>query len=260
VRHSTLNKHKPQYHVQFIQSIVERIGKANFPNLVYIFDEGARGNEPQCCMREKKKVLPQEHGQQRRSGPDRNLPFLAIAKSKGYGHPGLLVPNPYFADLDDWEAAQIFFQEERSNMDFWKRRDPRCLWRGTILAKNTCAADSGNYARFCAVVKSAQEPALLDAKAVGHFRPRDPADEDEEEEDCRRTMPYDAAMRKVIALNKVNKTAAYQADFMSPRDFMGYRFLLNLPGVQGGSYSRNLNHLWNTGAVVLLWNSPHVEW
>ena len=31
-------------------------------------------------------------------------------------------------------------------------------------------------------------------------------------------------------------------------------------GQTGGSYSRNLNHLWATGAVVLLWDTPIVEW
>ena len=31
-------------------------------------------------------------------------------------------------------------------------------------------------------------------------------------------------------------------------------------GQTGGSYSRNLNHLWATGAIVLLWDTPVVEW
>ena len=31
-------------------------------------------------------------------------------------------------------------------------------------------------------------------------------------------------------------------------------------GQTGGSYSRNLNHLWATGAIVLLWDTPIVEW
>ncbi|KAH8053080.1 hypothetical protein JL722_9746 [Aureococcus anophagefferens] len=43
-------------------------------------------------------------------------------------------------------------------------------------------------------------------------------------------------------------------------DFADYKFLLNLPGTISGSYSRHLNVLWALGAVVLLWDSPHVEW
>ena len=35
---------------------------------------------------------------------------------------------------------------------------------------------------------------------------------------------------------------------------------MNLPGKTTGSYSRNLNHLWALGAVVLLWRADFKEW
>jgi len=38
-----------------------------------------------------------------------------------------------------------------------------------------------------------------------------------------------------------------------------WMFNLNLPGSTAGSYSRNLNHLWFNGAVVVLWDWPSVE-
>ena len=36
--------------------------------------------------------------------------------------------------------------------------------------------------------------------------------------------------------------------------------MLNLPGQTSGSYSRNLNHLWAVGSIVLLWDAKIVEW
>ena len=36
-------------------------------------------------------------------------------------------------------------------------------------------------------------------------------------------------------------------------DYADYKYLLNLPGSTHGSYSRNLNHLWALGSVVLQW-------
>ena len=43
-------------------------------------------------------------------------------------------------------------------------------------------------------------------------------------------------------------------------DYSAYRYVLNLPGATTGSYSKNLNHLWALGAVVMLWDAPFVEW
>ena len=48
--------------------------------------------------------------------------------------------------------------------------------------------------------------------------------------------------------------------FVEPHDFSRWRHVLNMPGTMGGSYSRHLNHLWNLGSTVVLWDSPAVEW
>jgi len=43
--------------------------------------------------------------------------------------------------------------------------------------------------------------------------------------------------------------------FVKPTEYCQWRYNLNLPGSIQGSYSRNLNHLWTTGSVVLQWES-----
>ena len=240
VRHFHLFKHKKQYHLEFLKSVIER-SEGAFPNVAYLFEESAMGVS-------------------RASPDDPTMPLVVIAKMRGYAQSGLLLPNPYFEDLGNWEKAQEVVQKDRQKQTSdWAARDKRCLWRGAITTRDFCASDSGNYARFCAVVKAGDHPDILDVKSVGALNPRDPGEDPNDDLDCSE-MPYDAAMREVFAKNERNDTAAYQAPFMEPRQFTRYRFLLNLPGVMSGSYSRNLNNLWNTGAVVVLWNAPHVEW
>ena len=41
--------------------------------------------------------------------------------------------------------------------------------------------------------------------------------------------------------------------------FTGYQAHLNLPGSMKGSYSRNLQSLWPTGAAVMIWDQSAVE-
>ena len=51
-----------------------------------------------------------------------------------------------------------------------------------------------------------------------------------------------------------------RGEHVNASHYLNYRFLLNLPGSVSGSYSRNLNHLWATGSIVVLWQHPYVEW
>ena len=47
---------------------------------------------------------------------------------------------------------------------------------------------------------------------------------------------------------------------MAKEKYTRYRYVLNLPGSTSGSYSRNLNHLWFLGSVVLFWKARFAEW
>lgn len=220
--HVNLNKHKAKYHLEFLLSLV-----SSLPNFVYLFEESAKGtvgDERKCVEKSAK------------------LPIVVIAKQHGYRQHGILAPNPYFRNITSFSSSKTKMKKESVS---WSLRDDRCVWRGSVIAKD-CKQDFGNHARFCAVVRASQRPDLLDAKAVGHFEPR--------QVECEH-LAYDSHMRA-----SVNRSSLFLTDFMDPNQFSTYKYVLNLPGVMGGSYSRNLNHLWSTGAVVLLWHGHHVEW
>ena len=54
--------------------------------------------------------------------------------------------------------------------------------------------------------------------------------------------------------------ARIDGKFLDDKDYRNHKYLLNLPGAASGSYSKNLNHLWRTGSVVMQWVHPFVEW
>uniref|UniRef100_A0A7S4PFL5 Glycosyl transferase CAP10 domain-containing protein n=1 Tax=Paramoeba aestuarina TaxID=180227 RepID=A0A7S4PFL5_9EUKA len=91
-----------------------------------------------------------------------------------------------------------------------------------------------DYARDCAV-------RAVDGSNPCHGLPRPP--------------PPDADM---VAVSE--HVEDYMKEAIPQEHFSKYRYLLNLPGAKSGSYSRNLNVLWNSGSVVLLWDAPFVEW
>ena len=69
-------------------------------------------------------------------------------------------------------------------------------------------------------------------------------------------MAYDATMAQLARKpHLMHDPVPYRES-----DYARFKFLLNLPGRTDGSYSRNLNHLWAVGAVVLLWDTRVVEW
>ena len=69
-------------------------------------------------------------------------------------------------------------------------------------------------------------------------------------------MPYDTIMERLSR----DPTPVHDDEFYWYWYYAKWQYALNLPGRTAGSYSRNLNHLWAVGAVVLLWNADFVEW
>lgn len=61
-----------------------------------------------------------------------------------------------------------------------------------------------------------------------------------------------------VSLNKVHRMFDMHANLAKitpPQQYCHNKYLLNLPGSKHGSYSRNLNHLWTSGSVVMMWES-----
>lgn len=176
---------------------------------------------------------------------------LVIAKYHGYGQCGVLIPNMYnFNELGKWNATSRALR--RAARIPWERRTGRVFWRGQILAQSKCHRDAGNYARWQALALARRYPKEFDCDCLDgkpcNFRNDTTAP-------CP-ALPYDATMRDLHnePRDKHSKPPIGLGEFGT------YKFLLNVPGTISGSYSRHLNVLWRLGAVVLLWESPHVEW
>jgi len=118
--------------------------------------------------------------------------------------------------------------------------------------------EAGNRARLLAASLSIARPDAFDVK-------------------CSRLDPHEKELRfahdawwgkrqdrveLANARDAVLKAPALATDtrWSRPEDYVQKRFLLNLPGQTTGSYLRNLNHLWATGSVVLLWDTAIAEW
>ena len=197
-------------------------------------------------------------------------PVLVIAKYAGYGDAGVLAPNPYFLDLRAWDAERRRILA-KAHARPYGGRDGRVFWRGEIASHDAdvenradhgtaaeraaffCAEEGGNYARLQDASLTLAAPARVDVRCVSRHscRPRDA-----ERHPCA-AYPYDGDMARAAARPK---DLVDRGGFVDLPEYTRYQKVLNLPGKTTGSYSRNLNHLWALGAVVLLWEANYVEW
>ncbi|KAJ8602584.1 hypothetical protein CTAYLR_008765 [Chrysophaeum taylorii] len=193
------------------------------PNVVWLHDSGARSSARSL---------------------NGSLPTTLL--SRRVDQKGILVPNPYFGrrSIGTWDKDRSRFEKLRIPFE---RRIPKVFWRGSVGSKRSCSQGTGNYARLQAVTLTTCREDLFDVRcqhgcADGTNTTFDPT--------C---FPRDDDFFDL-------KNLATTRHFVDPADYSKYQFLLNLPGSTSGSYSRNLNHLWAMGSVVLLWHSPYVEW
>ena len=217
--HDSKIKHKPHYLFSTILSMLKR---EPFPNFVATWDVAATGAH---C---------------RRVG--RRVPCLAIAKQAGFNQTGVLIPNPYFAHVDEWDARVANW---RAAIPAWDDRDPRLFWRGSV--RSSCGP--GNVARVAALTLTAQHPDRYDVRVTHGLDAPDA-------KACAREFPYTKAMVDL----STGKIPAPTGGFVNASEFSRWRRYLNLPGTMGGSYSRNLNLLWPLGGAVALWDGSAVEW
>ncbi|KAJ1459816.1 hypothetical protein M885DRAFT_49290 [Pelagophyceae sp. CCMP2097] len=225
VRHDHAQKHKTHYLFSTLLSLARR---SPLPNFAAAWDQGARG-----------------------TGCSAKNPFtcLVIAKVSGYAAPGLLIPNPYFAHVGEWGQK---LQESKAVADArpFESRDSRVFWRGAVAPQ----CNSGNVARVAAIALSLKDPKNFDVKCVQCTPPEALA--------CAKQFPYTPDMVDATKAMVPNASgyALVHGGYVNTTNFSKWQYVLNLPGTRGGSYSRNLNYLWDLGSVVLLWDSLAVEW
>ena len=240
---------KGLHHLEFVKSTIERKGHAN---VLYNYEWNADGyrSEDQLVREgcetpfELTRVKPRSWSLQKTAKP---IPRFVIAKRHGYAQCGLLVPNCYFEDLKRWRHITKLIRGEARNRTF-SSRDDRAFWRGSIRTQPECADEMGNFARTQAVALSARHPSLFDVRCL------DCDVRDEATKPCD-AYKFDADTKKVIEAD----FGKLHAPHIGKQLFSRYKYQLNLPGSVSGSYSRNLNHLWSVGSVVMMWDAPFVE-
>ena len=188
---------------------------------------------------------------------DAHNPRLVIAKKFGEDMCGLLVPNPYFGSLSEWGLEQTKFKDIADGLR-WEDRDARVFWRGKIRGdrskgaeKKSCERNAGNFARVSASALTLKFPQFFDVRSNSCVA--------QEPSLCDHAYNYTLLERRAIdttTQRRKDDCPLIDGPFLAHEDFSNYRFLLDLPGSTTGSYSRNLNHLWLFGAVVLLWDGP----
>ena len=192
------------------------------------------------------------------SGCDQRTLKLAINKEVGYEQCGVLVPNSYFGgghgNITMW-ASEVTGQD--SKLEPFASRKGKAMYRGSLHPdpdnvfsnERFCSEVAyGNYARISAFASSLDHPDEVDAKCV-----------DGKRHACK--LPPPSCVGIVNDFNSgLKPKARIDGKFLDDKDYRNHKYLLNLPGAASGSYSKNLNHLWRTGSVVMQWVHPFVEW
>ena len=141
-------------------------------------------------------------------------------------------------------------------------RGNRAFWRGKLrTAGKDCASGIGNYARFEAMTLTLRHPDMFDVKAS--FGSEIPAEWRNASWlrhrgclDVKRVFGAKGNLKNLVS--RIDG-AIDQVRYSNYEDYAAHKLLLNMPGGTSGSYSRNLNHLWSAGGVVLQWNQTTRE-
>jgi len=100
-----------------------------------------------------------------------------------------------------------------------------------------------------AAALTAARPDLFDAKCNALDPPRNFS--------C---VPGAETLEAAVSLVDSKASELLDEGFYEKEAYARHKVMLHLPGQTTGSYSRNLNHLWATGAAITMWDTSAVEW
>lgn len=180
------------------------------------------------------------------------------------GRCGDLVPNPAFVSETARAAGIVHAMDlgtaslrKEAGRHPWENRSDLVFWRGKLrIANKTCDVEFGNFARFEAMTLTLRHPEQFDVKSS--FPDEVPARWRNatwlHQSGCIDTTEvYGGKGRFKRVVWRIDEAVDRKKHF-EKEDYARYKLLLNLPGGTSGFYSKNLNHLWATGGVVLQWN------
>ena len=260
------NRHEGKVYGHLVNTARALMEKNDVGNLAYLHESGASGR---CATNQTGKKI-------------KDLPSTLIARD-GYSSDrcGVLVPNPYFGNLDHRQGEDDRLLRAAA-LNEYDARTPRAFWRGhlrqmrsvhtkdgVLYDKNEkpwkvhrfCERENGNIARFQGFLLTLQRPHLFDVKAQkidGGNRWFTPSYL--RRYNCTQGL-FDEMRPGYLEelLAKFKNGGAQEAKHTAPVDYAKYRILAHFPGGTSGSYSRNLNHLWAMGAPVMIWDHPAQE-
>jgi len=176
----------------------------------------------------------------------RLAPVFSIAQKGGsvVAAPAALAPSPYFLNPRWWFNYTKEFLHLASERP-WRSRRKAVLFRGG------CGPGAAERIKLLHAF-SHNASSVVDFRLVsyiGNFSSLD---------DCM------SSVARATLLGFDESDAARLRARVGPKmplaQYSRYRYLLHMPGAATGSYSRNLQHLFMHGAVVLIWDSPASEW
>mmetsp|Transcript_11568 Transcript_11568/g.15754 ORF Transcript_11568/g.15754 Transcript_11568/m.15754 type:complete len:484 (-) Transcript_11568:1572-3023(-) len=245
-----LTTFKGLHHIEFVKSVMELY---SIGNAIYTFEANADGTKSEdqlvregCPTPSHMPLARVKKTSFRKQTYRKPIPKFVIAKRFGDSQCGIFVPNCYFDDITKWNRLITQINQVATKIPFHKRKD-QVFWRGAIRSMESCYDEDGNYARLKALTLTTKNPQLFDIRCT-ECKPRD-----ENLTPCPQ-FPYSGEMR--LAIQHIDSLTG--SNIPRPR-FSEYKYLLNLPGSVSGSYSRNLNHLWFVGSVILQWSSHYTE-
>lgn len=202
-------------------------------NISFYLDLRASG--PRLKKKELRKSRP-------RAVPKYHAPLFAIAYKGGnfVARPSALIPSPYFLDPMWW----LNFTEEAlavASQRPWRKRKRAALFRGA------CGPGSVERLRLAAL----EESPLLDVGIVGFIGNYSSVT------DCIHTVNNQSLHAPPHQTHRIMSRIKPRLPMLS---YSNYRYLLHMPGAATGSYSRNLQHLFMHGSIVLFWRCHAREW
>jgi hypothetical protein len=210
---------KVKQHLAMVSRAVrERHSKVK--NVAYLHNSEASGS----CLQNKKGEL---------------LPTTLIAKKYSSSECGVLVPNPYFGDLDHWSNVAQLLEDASRKHPYWKR-DPRAFWRGHIRWRNKdCDHESGNIARFLGTLLTLRHPDQFDVK-VRHLEAKKALWTNStalRATKCKDGPKYPFRGIEPGLVQRLSE--AQDVSWVDPVDYARYKILAHFPGGTTGSYSRH---------------------
>mmetsp|Transcript_24131 Transcript_24131/g.74387 ORF Transcript_24131/g.74387 Transcript_24131/m.74387 type:complete len:496 (-) Transcript_24131:73-1560(-) len=250
-------------HLKIVYAALSKTGRG-LPNAAYLYSKFPTATTPKnddASTKKKKRKDDQQQQQQQVSPSCAGLaPELVVAKPGGYVECGILVPGVVFVEpktaLNRTERFRRVVSEES-----WKERAPKAIWRGRSVDVDASSPLHCTVARSFA--RARLEVLALSRTTAKLFQCHCAVGEPCDFHDgatCGKgrrlsssptnTKKYAAAMRDLASEDR----SKHSKEALGLALLTKFKYVLSVP------YDWRLNVLWTLGGVVLLWDSPLVEW